>query len=108
MTQNLVGVTEFWAKVSNESGSYEGRAGDGSLKLQVQKADFGSTQNLGNDFYAVIRNEGGTVVDYAVSKNSNVEGWSSNGGKIRSGDFSVRQMEAIRLYQNMMKERLWM
>lgn len=108
LTQNLVGVTEFWAKVSNESGSYEGRAGDGSLKLQVQKADFGSTQNLGNDFYAVIRNEGGTVVDYAVSKNSNVEGWSSNGGKIRSGDFSVRQMEAIRLYQNMMKERLWM
>ena len=81
LTQNLVGVTEFWAKVSNESGSYEGRAGDGSLKLQVQKADFGSTQNLGNDFYAVIRNEGGTVVDYAVSKNSNVEGWSSNGGK---------------------------
>ena len=81
LIQNLVGVTEFWAKVSNESGSYEGRAGDGSLKLQVQKADFGSTQNLGNDFYAVIRNEGGTVVDYAVSKNSNVEGWSSNGGK---------------------------
>ena len=81
LTQNLVGVTEFWAKVSNESGSYEGRAGDGSLKLQVQKADFGSTQNLGNDFYAVIRNEGGAVVEYAVSKNSNVEGWSSNGGK---------------------------
>ena len=79
-TKNLTGGTEFWAKVSNESGTYEGGSGNRSVTLRVQKADLGRAQDLGTDFYAVIKNECGTVADYTVSKSTNVEGWSSNGG----------------------------
>ena len=92
LTKDLSGVIEFWAKVSNDGGTYEGGSGNGSVKLQVQKANLGSTQNLGNDFYAVIKNECGTVVDYAVSKNTNVEGWEPNGKKNQGWHF-VRQSD---------------
>ena len=78
LTKNLVGTVEFWAKVSNESGSYSGGSGNGSLKLQVRKAEFGTVQDLGADFYAVIKNKCGTLADYTVSKSTNVEGWRPN------------------------------
>ena len=95
-TRNLTGKTEFWAKVSNESGTYEGGFGNRSVTLRVQKADLGSVQDLGTDFYAVIKNECGTVADYTVSKSTNVEGWSSHGGNnqiwrfLRQGDGSYK------------------
>ena len=62
----------------------------------MQKADLGSVQDLGTDFYAVIKNECGTVADYTVSKSTNVEGWSSHGGNnqiwrfLRQGDGSYK------------------
>ena len=96
MTKNLIGKTKFWAKVSNESGEYKGSSEDGSLTLQVRKADLGSALDLGSDFYAVIKNECGTVADYTVSKSTNVEGWSSHGGNnqawrfLRQGDGSYK------------------
>ena len=95
-TKNLNGTIEFWAKVSNESGTYEGGPGNGSLTLCVQKADLGSVQDLGNDFYAVIKNECGTAADYTVSKSTNVEGWNPNGQDnqvwrfLRQGDGSYK------------------
>ena len=92
LTKNMVGTIEFWAKVSNEGGSYEGASGNGSLTLQVQKADLGSIQNLGEDFYAVIKNENGSVVDYTVSKDSDVKGWSENEGTNQRWRF-IRQSD---------------
>ena len=96
LTKDLVGVTEYWAKVSNEGGTFEGGSGNRSVTLRVQKANLGSIQNLGDDFYAVLKNGCGTVADYAVSKNTNVEGWEPNGQKnqiwhlIRQSDGSYK------------------
>ena len=77
-TKDLVGTVEFWARVSNEGGSCTGGSGNRSVTLQVRKAEFGTVQNLGDDFYAVIKSKCGSFVDYTVSKSTNVEGWRKN------------------------------
>lgn len=91
-TKNLVGSFTVYAEVKNSYGSYKGATSDGALKITVGKPNLGSLQNLGENFYAVLKNaHSGTVVDRDTSSNQ-VQGWSVNGGSNQSWHF-IRQSD---------------
>ena len=77
--KNFLGEVSVYAEVRNAYGSCKGSRGNGSMEVHVKKAELGTVQNLGNDFYATIVNTGsGTAVDRNTTTNG-IAGWSQNG-----------------------------